>query len=234
VNYINKIRKLSLAIFIIPTLTINVCLYIVIYIKLAPGDGLGAPTFPYIDGGTSISRTARVFPTYLIFKPAMFITAYCLINYWRTNFKLINSFDPSYNFKKYFRFFGIASAIFLILHSIFLGIKFDISIYKLFRRFIILSFIIFELVAQAILVINLNKIKGKIKPLMYMNVLKLKIFLVSTLILVAIISAPIVTSSGFVKFKHALEWDFMIGVLAFYLLTFFFWKKPLPHTISGV
>ena len=48
-NYINKIRKLSLAIFIIPTLTINVCLYIVIYIKLAPGDGLGAPTFPYID-----------------------------------------------------------------------------------------------------------------------------------------------------------------------------------------
>ena len=172
-NYINKIRKLSLAIFIIPTLTINVCLYIVIYIKLAPGDGLGAPTFPYIDGGTSISRTARVFPTYLIFKPAMFITAYCLINYWRTNFKLINSLDPSYNFTKYFRFFGIASAIFLILHSVFLGIKFDISIYKFFRRFIILSFIIFELVAQAILVINLNKIKGKIKPLMYMNVLKL-------------------------------------------------------------
>ena len=93
-NYINKIRKLSLAIFIISTLTINVGLYIVIYIKLAPGDGLGAPTFPYIDGGTSISRTARVFPTYLIFKPAMFITAYCLINYWRANFKLINSLDP--------------------------------------------------------------------------------------------------------------------------------------------
>ena len=26
-------------------------------------------TIPYIDGGASISRTARVFPTYLIFKP---------------------------------------------------------------------------------------------------------------------------------------------------------------------
>ena len=66
-NYISKIRKLSLVVFIVPTLAINICLYIVIYIKLAPGDGLGAPTFPYIDGGTSISRTARVFPTYLIF-----------------------------------------------------------------------------------------------------------------------------------------------------------------------
>ena len=174
------------------------------------------------------------FPTYLIFKPAMFLTAYCLINYWRSNYKLINSLEPNYNYKKYFRFFGIASAIFLILHSIFLGIKFDISIYKFFRRFVILSFIIFELVAQALLVINLNKIKNKIEHLISLKVLKLKIILVSVLIVVALVSAPIISSSGFVKFKHALEWDFMIGVLSFYMLTFFFWKKPLPHTLSGV
>ena len=232
-NYISKIRKLSLIVFIVPTLAINICLFIVIYIDLPIGSNIG-PTFPYIDGGTSISRTARVFPTYLVFKPAMFLTAYCLINYWRSNYKLIDSLDTSYNYKKYFRFFGIASAIFLILHSIFLGIKFDISVYKLFRRFIILSFIIFELVAQVLLVINLNKIKNGIENLISLKVLKLKIILVSVLVIVAIASIPIVSSSGFVKFKHALEWDFMIGVLSFYMLTFFFWKKPLPHTLSGV
>ena len=232
-NYISKIRKLSLVVFIVPTLAINVCLFIVIYVDLPIGSNIG-PTFPYIDGGTSISRTARVFPTYLIFKPAMFLTAYCLINYWRSNYKLINSLEPNYNYKKYFRFFGIASAIFLILHSIFLGIKFDISIYKFFRRFVILSFIIFELVAQALLVINLNKIKNRIKHLMSLKVLKLKIILVAVLIVVALVSVPIISSSGFVKFKHALEWDFMIGVLSFYMLTFFFWKKPLPHILSGV
>jgi len=233
VNYISKIRKLSLVVFIVPALAINICLFIVIYVDLPIGSNIG-PTFPYIDGGTSISRTARVFPTYLVFKPAMFLTAYCLINYWRSNYKLIDSLDTSYNYKKYFRFFGIASAIFLILHSIFLGIKFDISIYKFFRRFIILSFIIFELVAQALLVINLNKIKNGIENLISLKVLKLKIILVSVLVVVAIVSIPIVSSSGFVKFKHALEWDFMIGVLSFYMLTFFFWKKPLPHTLSGV
>jgi len=233
VNYISKIRKLSLIVFIVPTLAINICLFIVIYIDLPIGSNIG-PTFPYIDGGTSISRTARIFPTYLIFKPAMFLTAYCLINYWRSNYKLIDSLDTNYNYKKYFRFFGIASAIFLILHSIFLGIKFDISIYKFFRRFIILSFIIFELVAQVLLVINLNKIKNGIENLISLKVLKLKIILVSVLVIVAIVSIPIVSSSGFVKFKHALEWDFMIGVLSFYMLTFFFWKKPLPHTLSGV
>ena len=232
-NYISKIRKLSLIVFIVPTLAINICLFIVIYIDLPIGSNIG-PTFPYIDGGTSISRTARIFPTYLIFKPAMFLTAYCLINYWRSNYKLIDSLDTSYNYKKYFRFFGIASAIFLILHSIFLGIKFDISVYKFFRRFIILSFIIFELVAQVLLVINLNKIKNGIENLISLKVLKLKIILVSVLVVVAIVSIPIVSSSGFVKFKHALEWDFMIGVLSFYMLTFFFWKKPLPHTLSGV
>ena len=232
-NYISKIRKLSLIVFIVPTLAINICLFIVIYIDLPIGSNIG-PTFPYIDGGTSISRTARIFPTYLIFKPAMFLTAYCLINYWRSNYKLIDSLDTSYNYKKYFRFFGIASAIFLILHSIFLGIKFDISIYKFFRRFVILSFIIFELVAQVLLVINLNKIKNGIENLISLKVLKLKIILVSVLVVVAIVSIPIVSSSGFVKFKHALEWDFMIGVLSFYMLTFFFWKKPLPHTLSGV
>ena len=232
-NYISKIRKLSLVVFIVPALAINICLFIVIYVDLPIGSNIG-PTFPYIDGGTSISRTARVFPTYLVFKPAMILTAYCLINYWRSNYKLIDSLDTSYNYKKYFRFFGIASAIFLILHSIFLGIKFDISIYKFFRRFIILSFIIFELVAQALLVINLNKIKNGIENLISLKVLKLKIILVSVLVVVAIVSIPIVSSSGFVKFKHALEWDFMIGVLSFYMLTFFFWKKPLPHTLSGV
>ena len=232
-NYISKIRKLSLVVFIVPTLAINICLFIVIYIDLPIGSNIG-PTFPYIDGGTSISRTARVFPTYLVFKPAMFLTAYCLINYWRSNYKLIDSLDTSYNYKKYFRFFGIASAIFLILHSIFLGIKFDISIYKFFRRFIILSFIIFELVAQALLVINLNKIKNGIENLISLKVLNLKIILVSVLVVVAIVSIPIVSSSGFVKFKHALEWDFMIGVLSFYMLTFFFWKKPSVHTPYGV
>ena len=233
-EYINKIKSLSLYIFIIPIIAINVCLVIAIYGNLEPGSALGGPTFPYFDGGTSISRTARIYPSYLVFKPCMFLTAYLLINYWRSNYKLIDSLDNVNNFKKYFKFFGIASAVFLILHSIFLGIKFDIQIYKVFRRLVILCFIIFELVAQSLLVINLNKIKNNIEKIISKKVLKLKIILVSLLVLVALGSLPIVTSSGFVRFKHALEWDFMIGVLTFYLLTYFFWKKPSVHTPEGV
>ena len=61
----------------------------------------------------------------------------------------------------------------------------------------------------------------------------MKIFLVSFLILVALISIPIISLPGDdffgiqLKFlKHAFEWDYFIGVITFYLLTFFMWKKP--------
>jgi hypothetical protein len=45
------------------------------------------------------------------------------------------------------------------------------------------------------------------------------------LVVVAIGSIPIVVTSGNVHFKHALEWNYFVGVILFYLLTYLFWKK---------
>jgi len=224
---IPKIRKYSLFVFFVPLIAVNICLLIVIYGGdfLKHGDALGAPTFPYIDGKTSISRTARVFPSYLIFKPCMILTGIILIYYWNANYKLISKLDTLNNLKKHFRFYGIISAIFIILHSIFLGIKFDINIYKLFRKFLLLGFILFELAAQAILVSNLYKIKNNIDHLISKKILKMKIILVSVLIVVAFLSLPILVSSGYVELKNALAWNYFVGILTFYLLNYFFWKK---------
>ena len=223
---INKIKKISIWIFVIPLVALNVCLILITNFHglFAPGDFIHN-TIPYFDGGTSISRTARVFPTYLIFKPAMFMTAFLLVKYWSLNYGLMEKVDPKLNYKKSFIFFGIGSAIFLVLHSIFLGIKFDNDLYKLFRRVIILCFIIFEIVAQALLVINFYKVRQKIKKLINNKILNYKIILVSVLITVAIVSIPIISSPGHVFIKHALEWDYFVGVISFYLLSFFFWKK---------
>ena len=88
-----------------------------------------------------------------------------------------------------------------------------------------LLFIIFEVAAQAYLVFSLYKIKDKLKNQINFNYLKLKRILVTTLIIVAILSIPIVTQSGNKYFKHALEWDYFLGVITFYLLTFLMWKK---------
>ena len=220
---------MSIWIFIIPFIALNTCLVLISnsnFHQFFDSAVVVGYTFPYIDGQVSISRTARVFPTYLIFKPSMFVTAFFLVQYWRFNFNLMEKINSNLNYKKFFLFFGIGSAIFLVLHSIFLGIKFDNDFYKLFRRVLVLSFIIFEVVAQTILVINFYKIKKQAIKLMNNKILNLKIVLVSILAVVGIASIPfLVITNEYIYFKHALEWNYFIGVITFYLLTFFFWKK---------
>ena len=232
---IQKVRSISIWIFIIPLIAVNACLILITnFHDLFPNreDVLVGFIFPYIDGGASISRTARVFPTYLIFKPAMFLTSFLLIKYWIYNKQIINFFSENHKHINKMIFFGIASAIALTIHSIFLGVKFDNDLYKLFRRVIMLSFIIFEIVAQAYLVASLYSFKDKLLSFINIRILKLKLILVSTLIIVAIISIPIISLPGndflgfnLKFFKHALEWDYFLGVISFYLLTFFMWKK---------
>ena len=229
---IAQIKKLSLWIFIIPFVAINLCLFISVNYQIFDNtflsvDQIGRtnPTFPYFDGGVSISRTARTYPAYLVFKPSMIFASILLILYWIKTNKLINSFEDKKNRNNTFKTFGILSAIFLIVHSIFLGVKFDYDIYKFFRRFVLLSFIIFEIVAQSLLVYRFFKLKSLIKKYINNYVLILKIILVSILVIVAIVSLPIVVTSGNVHFKHGLEWNYFVGVILFYLLTFLFWRR---------
>tara|TARA_B100001175_G_scaffold266269_1_gene236860 strand:+ start:19 stop:729 length:711 start_codon:yes stop_codon:yes gene_type:complete len=232
---INKVKSISIWIFIIPFVAVNTCLILITtFHDLFPNkeDVLIGFIFPYFDGGASISRTARVFPTYLIFKPAMFLTAYLLIRYWIYNKKIVLSVYGEHKYVKKFLYFGIASAICLVLHSIFLGVKYDYDLYKLFRRVIMLMFIVFEIVAQAYLVATLYSFRNKLLIFINQKILLTKIVLVSFLVIVALISIPIISLPGdtflgfnLKSFKHALEWDYFIGVISFYLLTFFMWKK---------
>ena len=233
-DYINKARSISIWIFIVPFVAVNACLLLITqFHSLFPNqEDIIHATFPYFDGGASISRTARPYPSWLIFKPAMFLTSFLLIKYWLYNKKIIEMFNQNHKYTKKIVFFGIASAIALTIHSIFLGIKFDNDLYKLFRRVIMLLFIIFEITAQAYLVATFYSFRNKLENYINVNFLNLKVILVCTLIVVAIISIPIISLPGnnffgfnLKFFKHALEWDYFIGVISFYLLTFLMWKK---------
>jgi len=230
-NEITQIRRLSLWIFFIPLIAINLCLLISQNYELLEGtfftvDQLGRSLYsiPYLDGSLSISRASRTFPQYLIFKPAMILTAVLLYCYWNNNNKLVNQYKST-NINYKFKIFGILSAVFLAIHSIFLGIKFDIQIYKLLRRVVLLLFIIFEIIAQGILVYHFFKIREKLSNLINKKVLILKASLVSILAVVAILSLPILLNKDNTHFKHALEWNYFVGVILFYLLTRLFWKR---------
>ena len=230
---ITQIRKLSLWIFFVPLIAINLCLIIsqnpeFLENTIFKVDQIGRSGFsiPYLDGSLSISRASRTFPQYLIFKPAMILTSFLLYYYWANNNKLVNNFRST-NINYRFKTFGILSAVFLAIHSIFLGIKFDIQIYKLLRRVVLLLFIIFEIIAQGVLVYHFFKIKNRLTNFINKEILIIKLILVFTLTIIAILSLPILIDSGNTHFKHALEWNYFVGVILFYLFSRFFWKKIL-------
>ena len=228
---ITRIRKLSLWVFFTPLIAVNLCLFISQNYHLFENtiftvDMIGRSNFsiPYFDGSLSISRASRTFPQYLIFKPAMIFTAIIVYHYWVNNNDLVNKLKiTNLNYK--FKTFGILSAIFLAIHSIFLGIKFDIQIYKLMRRIVLLLFIIFEIIAQGILVFHFFKIKNKLENFINKKILVVKMILVSILATVAILSLPILLDKGNTHFKHALEWNYFVGVILFYLFSRFFWRR---------
>ena len=230
-NEITQIRKLSLWIFFIPLLAINICLLIsqnpeFLNNTFFAVDQIGRSGYsiPYLDGSLSISRASRTFPQYLIFKPSMIITAILLYYYWKNNNNLVNNlYSTKINYR--FKTFGILSAVFLAIHSVFLGIKFDIQVYKLFRRIVLLLFIIFELIAQGYLVYHFFKLRAELKEFVNNKILLVKILLVSVLIVVAVLSLPTLVTKGNTHFKHMLEWNYFVGVILFYLLSRFFWKR---------
>tara|TARA_B100000795_G_scaffold263337_1_gene242382 strand:- start:575 stop:1318 length:744 start_codon:yes stop_codon:yes gene_type:complete len=247
VNQIAFIKKISLWIFIVPFISVNICLILSQIFYYTAGAGVDPGSYfngwkiyesgdaigergipwiiPYFDGVSSISRVVRVFPNYIIFKPAMWLTGILLIRYWISNKKLIEDLGIVDRDIKKILYFGISSAIFLIIHSIFLGVKFDLSIYKLFRRIVLILFIIFEITAQFYLIKIFYNNRDKIKKLINTKVLLIKKILVYTLILVAILILPFLPFSNLKVLKHILEWNYFLGVITFYLLTYFLWKK---------
>jgi hypothetical protein len=227
---IQRVKSISIWIFIVPFLAINTCLILITqFHELFPNQEhiVHNSLWPYLDGGLSISRAARPYPNWLIFKPAMFLTSFLLIKYWYLNKDIIVNFNRNYKHLRKIIFFGVGSSIALTIHAIFLGIQFDNDLYKLFRRVIMFIFITFEITAQAYMVAALYSFKDQLIEFINVKVLRLKLILVLTLIIVAVIAIPVISWPGntFKFLKHALEWDYFLGVITFYLLTYFMWKK---------
>lgn len=187
---------------------------------------------PYLFGEASISRTARSFPGNFIFKPLVILSAIFLFIYWLNNLKFFNwvKNNKQKNFSKKFFYLGCLSCLFLILHSIFLGVEFDSSLYKLFRKTIIILFILFEILAQLSLTINLVKLSEDIKEYINLIVIKIKVIFICIGVLVTIISFYIlIFMDPSTNFKHILEWNYFTYLLIYYFLSRLLWKKSVDE-----
>ena len=104
---IKNVKSISIWIFIIPFIAINTCLILITqFHEFFPNreDIVHNSLWPYIDGGLSISRTARPYPNWLIFKPAMFLTSFLLIKYWIYNKEIILSCNNNYKHKSCYQY----------------------------------------------------------------------------------------------------------------------------------
>lgn len=80
------LQRISLGLFIIPSATIFLCLWIVIYLNILEICN------PFISGCYSISRVGRSYPAILIFKPMMVITIVLMIVYFFEHYRIFKKF----------------------------------------------------------------------------------------------------------------------------------------------
>jgi hypothetical protein len=180
---------------------------------------------PFIYGETSISNIAKRFPINLIFKSFLYFGAAFMIFYWIYYNKIFNILNNKKKFNFFF-LFGILSAIFLLLHVIFLGWKFESDVLTKLRRTYVVFFIFFELLAQSFLIRKLFIIKNSIKNYVNYRFIYLKLYFVlaicfSTFIIIFFLIFYDLTS----KIDYILEWNYFVVLLIFYLLSFLMWKK---------
>jgi hypothetical protein len=191
--------------------------------------GISESVFPFIDGKTSISNIVRRYPFNIIFKPLMFITSIIMIFYWINYYSLLKKILPFRKTTNSFALFGILSAIFLFLHVLFLGIDNQTDLIRQFRRIIIVSFIMFEVLAEFYLAKKLYNCLNILEQYMYKKIILAKIIFVSiivsaTFIILLLIAIKDMSSN----FNNIVEWNYFTLLLVFYLLSAIAWKKDKP------
>ena len=183
---------------------------------------------PYVYGEVSISRTARNFPMILIFKTFIILSAFLLFLYWKNTlnfFTFLRNEDALIKLPKKYFYFGMLSCVFLTLHAIFLGVDLDSKLFSKVRRLIIILFIVFEVVAQILLTINIFRFKKELKKYINPLILNTKIFFVTIVFFITFIAMIILTfGDPSTAFKHSLEWNYFAFLLLYYLLSRLLWK----------
>ena len=202
----------------------------IIEIKILNKSGFAKIKNPYLNGEVSISRTARYFPANIFFKIFIILSAITLFLYWKNTKNLFQMFKKNNKINEYskkFFYFGALSAMFLVLHAIFLG--WDLypgnKLYNNFRKLVIIAFIIFEVVAQLLLTINFYKFKKILTKNLSSNVVYIKVYFIFFISIITLVSFYILSvKDPSSNFKHILEWNYFTLLLVYYGLSRFVWK----------
>ncbi|MEY3191682.1 MAG: hypothetical protein RL305_281 [Pseudomonadota bacterium] len=200
------LRRLSLGLFIIPSVTIILCLITTIYLNILDLCN------PFINGCYSISRVGRSYPAVLLFKPMMIITIILMIAYFFEHYRI---------FKKF-----LLNKIYLV-YIIFLGVE-GSEIWRFMRRGGIFIYIISLIISQFLIILTYLKIKNDYQVIISSKIININfcynvLLITCGIIIILLIDIFSLTTSWYVK--NIIQWNYFLLMNLFFLNTYFIWKK---------
>lgn len=215
------IQRLSLALFIIPLVTIFISLCIAVTLNVYQLCN------PFINGCYTISRIGRSHPGVLIFKPMMLITTILIIAYFFEHIRILKKFLISKIYLNLISYFSIITALCLLGYILFLGVE-DSEIWKFMRRGGIFIYIISLVFAQFFVALSYMKIKNDYQVIVSSKAIKITYY--HSLILVILGFILFLFTNRFLQLtswntRIIIEWNYFLFMSLFFLNTYYIWKK---------
>lgn len=215
------LQRISLGLFIIPSVTIFLCLGMATYLNILEICN------PFISGCYSVSRVGRSYPAILIFKPMMVITIVLMIVYFFEHYRIFKKFLINKIYLNLILLSGLISSFALFIYIIFLGIE-GSEIWRFMRRGGIFIYIISLIISQFLIVLSYLKIKNDYKVIISSKIININFYFIFLLIIFGIILILLIdifslTAPWYIK--NIIQWNYFLLMNLFFLNTYFVWKK---------
>jgi hypothetical protein len=215
------LQRISLGLFIIPSVTIFLCLGMAIYLNILEICN------PFISGCYSVSRVGRSYPAILIFKPMMVITIVLMIVYFFEHYRIFKKFLINKIYLNLILLSGLISSFALFIYIIFLGIE-GSEIWRFMRRGGIFIYIISLIISEFLIVLSYLKIKNDYKVIISSKIININFYFIFLLIIFGIILILLIdifslTTPWYIK--NIIQWNYFLLMNLFFLNTYFVWKK---------
>ena len=215
------LKRLNLGLFIIPSVTIILCLITTIYLNILDFCN------PFINGCYSISRVGRSYPAVLLFKPMMIITIILMIAYFFEHYRIFKKFLLNKIFLNLILLSGLVSSFSLLVYMIFLGVE-GSEIWRFMRRGGIFIYIISLIISQFLIALTYLEIKNDYQVIISSKIIDINfcynvLLIISGIIIILITDIFNLTTSWYVK--NIIQWNYFLLMNLFFLNTYFIWKK---------
>ncbi len=215
-----QFRAFVIIVTLLPIITANVVYVYSAYNQLVPW------CFPYLDGCTSISRSARMGNSIYLFRANMMVYAVLLVGYWHImKLWLTQLHGRSTHTITTIYWLGIIGAICLILYVDFLGSSGDF--YRFMRRYGIIFYFSLTPLAHMIALNDLLKLKRlNNDERISKQALRYQLTIVSLILILGLINVAIsATDNDSDKTENIIEWNYALLMSLLFAGTLGMWSK---------